>query len=163
MNTTTKKEFAAHLNQKSGHSRRLRAVLKSARERQGVSARALAGFIARRKTEIQREIEPDAVEETPHHENTIYGWERFEYHPNIVDFAAWARVLGFRLVVDLDDAEDGRTMVLLSTREAVEAARAVDMMPDEKRSLVIGLIRGLQSGYREHFHSDTVDALEDPW
>jgi hypothetical protein len=143
MSQTSRKEFAAHLNQKSGHSKRLRATLKAARERQGVSARGLSILIAQRKTLLQRELDPDAPDEMPVHENTIYGWERFEYHPNIVDFAAWARVLGYRLVVDLDDADDSRTMVLLATREAVEAARSVDMMPEAQRELVINLIRGL--------------------
>lgn len=143
--SATKKQLQANAAEKSGHSRRLRAVLKAAREQQGMSARDLADRIAEHLTRLDRALYPDAPAHRPKHSNTIYMWERFENHPSISDFAAWARVLGYRLIVDLDDAHDGRTSVLLDSREAVHIARTVDMWPVDKRASLLAVVEAMDS------------------
>lgn len=124
----------------TGHSKGLRLTLKAARETQGLSAREVARRIHQHLVEIGDE---DATEP---HQNTIYAWESFARHPSVANFAAWARVLGYRLIVELDAAEGGRVPVLVRTAEAAEAARRIDMMKDDQRHSILTIIRSMSAG-----------------
>lgn len=141
-----KKQIQQHLNEVSGHSRRLRLALKADRERQGLSHAAVASMIGEWRTRAARSVDPSAVVDDGPAGSTISMWERFENHPNIADFAAWARVLGRRLVVELDDAGLPRVAVLLQTQEAVEIARTVDSWPKDRREALVTLVRGWPAG-----------------
>lgn len=107
----------------TGHSRSLRRRLQKAREARGLSQRELA-----RRLGVSN--------------STISGWENFDKHPEIDNFARWARELGMRLVVDLEEDEAGRVPVLVS-EPVVEIARAIDALDDDSRRLVRRLVRAL--------------------
>jgi transcriptional regulator with XRE-family HTH domain len=124
----------------SGHSRRLRAALRAARKAQNISAHEVCRRLAQIATDYARIDDPDAAEIEPPHVNTLYTWERFERHPSINLMAAWARVLGMRLIVDLDDAKNPRPYVLLDHPESAQIARIVDAMNDEKRRALLQLL-----------------------
>ena len=128
--------MAVHEDEGSGHSRALRDQLRQAREGQHLSAREVCARIGARL----RDYDPSA---TDPHINTLYAWERFERHPSISNFAAWARVLGFRLVVELADGSSSRRPVMLRTDEAVQAARLMDQLSFHDRGVVLGVARAM--------------------
>lgn len=64
--------------------------------------------------------------------SAVSEWERFNRHPAVDVMASWARVVGLRLVVELDDARSGRVAVLLRPR-AAEIARAIDQVTDPEK------------------------------
>ncbi len=115
----------------------MRLVLRQARDEAGLSAREVGERIAARLRESGDE---DATPVSP---STIYAWEQFERHPSIANFAAWARVLGYRLIVELDGADSGRRPVLVRTEEAAEVARLVDLLPAEKRRAVLAVVKSM--------------------
>lgn len=119
----------------TGHSRSMRLTLKAAREERGWSAREVGEKIAEHLSEMEDE-KVDAVSM-----NTVYAWEKFERHPSIAMYAAWARVLGFKLVVMLDGSDSGRTAVMVRSAEAAEIARRVDALPADKRKAIADLVR----------------------
>jgi transcriptional regulator with XRE-family HTH domain len=139
----TKQQLQQFLNEKSGHSRRLRLQLRAAREQAGLSLEDTAQLIGDWRQRLAQELDEDITDLSGPAASTISMWERFVNHPNIVDFAAWARVLGYRLRIELDDAGNPRQMVLLATIEAVEIARTVDMMPEVQRMAVLTMIRAM--------------------
>lgn len=100
----------------SGHSRRLRDLLRAARERLNLD-----------QAEVGRRVAERMERDKPYLKQSVSAWEKFEQHPGIDVFAAWARVLGLRLIVDLDDAKGERIPVMLQKRSA-EIARGVDML-----------------------------------
>lgn len=120
---------------RTGHSKALRNTLKHARLKAGLSARAVADRIAARLVALGN---PDVKPVVP---STIYAWEDFDRHPSISNFAAWARVLGYRLLVELDGADSRRMTVLVNTPEAAEAARTIDRLPAPERARAIAMIR----------------------
>lgn len=121
----------------TGHSASLRLILKEAREAQGLSAKTVGERIARHLQDLG---DPEAE---PVSQSAIYAWEKFERHPGIANFAAWARVLGYRLHVTLDSANSGRSPVLIATDEAAEAARRIDRMQPSDRAHVLAVIRAM--------------------
>ena len=127
----------------TGHSKRLRTILKEARERLDLSAREVAERIAAHLRDVG---DTDA---TPPSVNTIYSWEKFERHPSISNFAAWARVLGYRLIVELDAADSKRHPILVRTEEAAEAARRIDRLDEKQREAVLLLIRSMSAHIRD--------------
>lgn len=121
----------------TGHSRSLRLILKAAREEQGLSAKVVGERIARHLHDLG---DPDADAVSP---SAIYSWEKFERHPSVSNFAAWARVLGFRLHVLLDSANSGRAPILVWSDEAAEAARRVDQLRPDDRAAILRVIRSM--------------------
>ena len=112
------------LDEVSGHSRHLRNVLRAARERMGLTQLQVAERISER-LRLERVVSSSAVSE----------WERFGRHPAIDVMAAWARVLGMKLHVDLGADSDTRLSVLLRP-ETMDLARKIDLLSDEDRALV---------------------------
>jgi transcriptional regulator with XRE-family HTH domain len=119
----------------TGHSRAMRLILKQARADRDLSARELGEMIRRR---LVATGDADAEAPAP---STIYAWEAFKRHPSIASYAAWARVLGYRLIVELDGADQQRKPVLVRTGEAAAAARLIDAMPEEKRRALLAMIK----------------------
>ena len=109
----------------SGHTRRLRDVLTAERKARGWSTQRVADEIAADLSLSKMSGE------------TVRLWETLASQPPIDRFAAWARVLGFRLIVDLDRSDAQRRPVLVRTDEAAEVARLVDdMSRSERRQLL---------------------------
>lgn len=106
--------------EQTGYSRQLRDRLRIAREGLGLSQKAVGVEIAKR---LERE--------TPYTGAVVSLWEKFEAHPPVDTMAAWARVVGLRLVVELDSSTGGRVPVLLRPRAAA-VARLLDLLSDEE-------------------------------
>ena len=66
-------------------------------------------------------------------------WEQFIRHPPIDVMALWARTVGLRLIVDLDDADGRRVPVLLRT-DTAELARAIDTLPESDREVIRAMV-----------------------
>lgn len=120
------------LGQRTGHSRRLRERLRARRMEMGLSAREVA---ARMATHL--DVESVSLQ-------SVYDYEAFKRHPAVDKFAAWARVLGFRLVVDLDDNGENRTATMLRYEESVSAAKTLDAISDpDKRQAALQTLKAL--------------------
>lgn len=104
----------------TGHSRQLRERLRVAREGVGLSQKAVGVEIAAR-----------LGREKPYTGAVVSLWEKFEAHPPIDTMAAWARVVGLRLVVELDAANGARVPALLRPRAAA-VARLLDLLTDDE-------------------------------
>lgn len=104
----------------TGHSRQLRERLRVARETQKLSQRAVGAEVAAR-----------LGREKPYTGAVVSLWEKFEAHPPIDTMAVWARVVGLRLVVELDSVTGGRVPVLLRPRAAA-VARLLDLLTDDE-------------------------------
>lgn len=115
----------------TGHSRHLRQVLRAARLEQHLSAQQVADRVAA------------ALGRDSMSGQSVLYWEGFERHPPIDVFAAWARVLGYRLIVDLDRADNQRTPVLIRHPEVAEIARLLDDGTPEMRAAVATILRGM--------------------
>lgn len=115
----------------TGHSRHLRRVLADQRSKLGLSAQEVANRVA-----AMLDIESLS------HQSIRY-WESFDRHPPIDRFAAWADVLGKKLLVDLKDKNVPGHMVILKTPEAIEIARLVDLAPESKRRAALSVIAAL--------------------
>jgi transcriptional regulator with XRE-family HTH domain len=117
---------------KTGHSRALRERLIKAREARNLTQPDVVREIAR--------IIDDGRTWTP---AALSAWENFNRHPPVDVMAAWARAVGLRLVVDLDESGGRRIPVLLQP-DTAELARAIDAMTDDERKalrLLLGRIR----------------------
>jgi transcriptional regulator with XRE-family HTH domain len=114
---------------RTGHSEALRSKLRAARERRGLTQPELAQLITE-ELKRPKPLAPSALSQ----------WETFDRHPRIDDMAAWARVLGLRLVVELDDAQGKRIPVMLSP-EVAEVAREIEAADEEDRQWAIDTIR----------------------
>lgn len=73
---------------RTGHSKALRLKLRAAREERGWTQQDLANRIG------------EYLSKPPPSIASISMWEGFDRHPSIDTMAAWARVLGMRLVVE---------------------------------------------------------------
>lgn len=126
MNEITAAE-GADIAEQTGHSRHLRELLRGLRAEAGLTQQQVADRITSRLN-LERPLTSAAVSE----------WERFGRHPPINVMAAWARVLGRRLVVQIDDASGDRVSVLLR-RESADLARTLDQMsgPDAREVLEV--------------------------
>lgn len=113
----------------SGHSQHLRHVLHNARKEQGLSAQVVADRIA------------VAMGKPSFSGQSVLYYEAFTRHPPIDVFACWARVLGFRLIVDLDSAHKDRAPVLIEHSDVAEIARALDNASDSVRAAVLTVVR----------------------
>lgn len=111
---------AADIAEQTGHSRHLREVLRGLRIAAGLTQQQVADRISTRLN-LERQLTSAAVGE----------WERFGRHPPINVMAAWARVLGRRLVVQIDDTTGERVSVFVR-REIADLARTLDQLsPDD--------------------------------
>lgn len=113
----------------SGHSRKLRATLRAARKEQDLSAQQVADRLAAALG--KRSMSGQAI---------LY-YEAFSRHPPVDVFAAWARVLGFRLIVDLDAAGNERKPMLVKHPEVSEIAHALDNAAPDVRAAVLTIVR----------------------
>jgi transcriptional regulator with XRE-family HTH domain len=114
------------LEESTGHSRHLREVLRAAREREGLTQQQVAEKITARMR-LEKQLSSSSVSE----------WERFNRHPAIDIMAAWCRVLGMRLMVDIDGGSSNRVPVLVRP-EVADLARKIDMLSDDDRRLLEG-------------------------
>ena len=106
-----------------GHSRQLRLRLRAARKRLNLSHDDVAERVA-------NTLGLDAKTG-----GSISHYEQFRRHPRIDVMAAWARAVGLRLIVDLDDADGKRIPVMLHARTA-ELARVLDNASDEDFAMI---------------------------
>lgn len=109
------------VREQTGHSRELRDRLRERREKLGLHQKAVGELIGRTGASVS-------------------AYERFEQHPPVDVFAAWARSLGMRLIVDLDDSE--RVPVAVSP-DLVETVRALNRLSTDDREIVARLITAL--------------------
>lgn len=121
----------------TGHTERLRTLLREARLARDLSAAEVCARIGARL----RERDPAARDP---HENSLYAWESMRRNPTIDHMAAWAYAVGLQLVVDLTERGERRLPTLLRTQEAVAVARLVDQMPAEQRAALLTLARGMR-------------------
>ncbi len=117
----------------TGRTRMLRQRLKARREALGLTQEQVAQLIS----------DDPLRDDKPIGNTAVSNWETLKRHPKIDDFAAWARVLGMRLIVDLDDAESDRVPVLLPPGRHVELAKAISTLPDDDFTYVEALVRRL--------------------
>lgn len=81
---------------------------------------------------------------------TVRLWEHFTRHPPIDRFAAWARVLDYRLIVSLVHQDRGPTVMLTLAPKVAEVAAALDLATAPQLDLVrsmlvqLGLLDPLQ-------------------
>lgn len=106
----------------TGHSKHLRQILRAARLEQSLSAQQVADRMAA------------ALGKEKLAGQSILYYEAFERHPPVDVFAAWARSLGYRLVVDLDRADNQRFPVMVRHTEVADIARALDEAPTDLRA-----------------------------
>ena len=114
-----------------GHSRQLRRRLRAARLERGLTLQHVADFIA--KAEGLKSLTDAAVSQ----------WESFKRHPPVNLMAAWARAVGLRLIVDLDDRSGERVPVLLHPRTA-DLAREIDSLNDDDRAYIEDTVRRIR-------------------
>lgn len=112
----------------SGHSRHLRGVLRAAREKLGWTQQQVADKISDR-LQLEKPLSGSSVSE----------WERFGRHPAVNLMSAWARVVGLRLLVDLDSARGDRIPVLVRPR-STDLVRAIDLLSDEDQTTVRNIV-----------------------
>lgn len=122
------------------NSEAMRRTLRDAREKGDIPAHVVAERIVRI---LHEQGDLDASKPSV---NTIYMWEKFERHPSISNFQAWALALGYRLHVQLDDARGDAAAILVRSEEAAEAARRIDLLPETKRKSIIDVIRSMTGG-----------------
>jgi transcriptional regulator with XRE-family HTH domain len=119
----------------TGHARGLRRILRQARKDLKLSARQVALRIEIRLRQLG---DPDAKAPSV---SSIYAWEKFQRHPPVSVYAAWARAVDHQLLMELDALNSRRKPVLLETGEATEIGRELDAMPEQKRRDLAALIR----------------------
>jgi transcriptional regulator with XRE-family HTH domain len=103
----------------TGHSRHLREVLRARRESMKLRQQDVADRITE-ELELDDRLTGGAVSE----------WERFTRHPELPKMQAWARVLGLRLLVDLDDEKSTRIPVLVRPENA-DLVREIDLLEED--------------------------------
>lgn len=119
--------------QPTGWSRHLRNILKARREELGLTPQQVADRVA-------EELELKSLS----HQAVRY-WEKFERHPPIDRYAAWARVLGLMLIVELDSGDSERVTVRLQHPESVAVARSMESLSDAKRKAIHATVMALIS------------------
>lgn len=116
------------LPEQTGHSRHLRGVLRAARVKAGLTQQQVADRITER-LQLEQPVSGSSVSE----------WERFGRHPSVSVMAAWARVLGLRLIMDLDSGTGGRLPVLVRPQSA-DLCRTIDLLSDEDQATVRSVV-----------------------
>lgn len=115
--------LGAMMTEQTGKSRHLRQLLKKRRDELGWSAQRVADKVAE---EIGRKsLSGESVRQ----------WEQFISHPSIDKYAAWCRVLGMRLVMEVVDDSSDRVVALLDPQVA-DLARALDMASAADRTML---------------------------
>jgi transcriptional regulator with XRE-family HTH domain len=120
------KRLMAEPVERTGYTRMLRERLRAARVARGLTQKEVAADVAKR------------IGETVGH-STISNWETMFRQPRIDEFAAWARAVGMRLVVDLEPSDSPRIPVMLD-RDTAELAKAIDRLPAEQRQAVSAIV-----------------------
>lgn len=118
---------------RTGHSKKLRDRLRAARKSRGLTQQQVCDLIMERM--------PDWYGRDVHvADSTLSSWEKFQRHPPVDVMACWARVLGLRLIVELDDAKSTRVPVLLHPKTA-EVARVLDNLSEDDFKWVVETVR----------------------
>jgi transcriptional regulator with XRE-family HTH domain len=112
--------------ERTGYTRMLRERLRAARIARGMTQKDVA-------VEVQRRTGRTCGD------TTISNWETMARNPLVDEFAAWARAVGMRLVVDLEPEGSQRIPVMLD-RDSAELAKAIDQLPPEKRAAVQAIV-----------------------
>lgn len=112
----------------SGHSRHLRGVLRAAREKMGLTQQQVADRITDR-LQLEKPLSGSSVSE----------WERFGRHPAVNLMSCWARVVGLRLMVDLDAGTGNRIPVLVRPVSA-DLCRTVDLLSEEDQATIRNVV-----------------------
>lgn len=126
----------AAIDELTGHSRHIRNVLRAAREDAGLTQQQVADRITIR-LQLERPLTGAAVSE----------WERFSRHPAINVMASWCRVLGRRLIVQLDDTAGDRVAVMVHPVSA-DLVRTIDALGESDRKLIEGMVSRMKPRIR---------------
>lgn len=125
------------------HTEGLRIRLAEARRKLGLQpdqiAERIAHELARRRDEfglkhgeVSAMIADDAGAERTNERGTqIQNWEKMRREPRIDEFAAWARALGMRLVVELEPAESPRRALMVPPESIELCATAAQLAPEK--------------------------------
>lgn len=116
---------------RTGRSRSMRNILRRAREDLGMS-----------QVDLAEKLVHNGKPLAP---STVSSWENFTRHPAIDMMAMWARAVGKRLVVELDDADSPRVSVLVEPGN-VDLVRAVDLLGDEERGAIRSVVNAMRDG-----------------
>lgn len=125
----------------SGHTESIRARLAERREKLGLDPdtvwerlvaelterRAERGLKAEDVARSLRESEDDAAADAPMRGTRIWNYEKMDREPRIDEFAAWARAVGMRLIVELEPADSPRKAVMMSPEKA-DLAKTLDRL-----------------------------------
>lgn len=122
----------------TGHTEALRIQLAEARRKQGLThdqvAERLVDELTKRREvlqlrqlEVAKAIALDAGDDAPVKGTRVSNWETMERQPKIDEFAAWARAVGMRLVVELVPADSPQRAVMLHP-DVAEVAKELDRM-----------------------------------
>lgn len=128
---TQKSETEPPLDPAQEHYRHLRTQLREARKRAGL-----------RQEDVAQRITEMLQLDKPLTDAAVSAWETFARHPAINVMDAWARVVGLRLVVDLDAVTSSRIPVLLRP-ETADLARTIDLLDAEQRTALEVVLRGM--------------------
>lgn len=128
---TQKSETEPTLDPAQEHYRHLRNQLREARKRAGL-----------RQEDVAQRITEMLQLDKPLTDAAVSAWETFTRHPAINVMDAWARVVGLRLVVDLDAVTSSRIPVLLRP-ETADLARTIDLLDAEQRTALEVVLRGM--------------------
>lgn len=115
------------MGQGTNHALWLRSALMAERERRDWSLEQTARAIGKETGQGLSKQSLDA-------------WEKFRVQPKIDQFAAWARVLGFRLEVDLVRPEQDTAVVRVPASLA-PLVWELAALPEEDRERVSDLVR----------------------
>lgn len=124
---TDRPGYIGRMEERTGRSRAYRDMLKRARDAKKWSAQKVADLIA-------EDLGIPSLSG-----QTVLYWEQFERHPAIDRYAAWARVLGYRLVMHILEQDASRVSVLLHPGVA-EMAHAIEIMSPKDRRILLGII-----------------------
>lgn len=114
----------------SGKTRMIRRRLKAARKALGLTQQQVA----------ERMVADPQWGGATLGATAISNWELLERNPEVDAMAAWARAVGRRLVVELDDQAAGDRVAVLLPPEVVECAKAITALEQEDLNVVEDLV-----------------------
>lgn len=121
------------MQERTGRSRGIREELKGARKKRRLSLKRVAELVAE---DLGISLSGEAVRL----------WENFERHPRIDTFASWARVLGYRLDVQLIHGEADRARVSVSA-DIEGMIGALELASYQQKALIRSMLK--QMGLHE--------------
>lgn len=132
---------------RTGKAKRIRDLLRARREALRVTRVELGEAIASFLNAREEALDGAYGAHKALHQNTVYMWETFQRHPSIDTLSAWARVLGYRLHVELALDPD-KSPVMVKTERAADIARVVDEWPADLQEIVWEQVQSIDDANR---------------